>query len=133
MESKENMNQARIQDIRARQHSEDLLSISSHHCECMRSRQRAESTARTISEVRDQHRRQANYERRLRSNVLTADERQDIRPSPAISSHLHPVQYYWSHAPAAPSSPPTNGHEFLGADPSGGCCARYERVPRNAK
>ena len=87
MESIENTHQARIQAIRARQHFEDLLSVSSCHCERARSRQRAEneSIARTIGEARDQHRGQADYERRLRSNIPTADERQDIRPSPPSS------------------------------------------------
>ena len=49
----------------------------------MRLRQRAEdeSIGRTVYEARDQHRRQADYERCLRSNVLTAEERQNIKPS----------------------------------------------------
>ena len=81
----ESTHQARIHAIRARQHFEDLLSVSSRHCERVRSGQRTDndSIARTIGEACDQHRRQANYECRLRSNVLAADERQDIKPSPS--------------------------------------------------
>ena len=76
MESIENAHQARIQAIRARQHFEHLLFVSSRHCERVRSRQHNEnaSIAHTIGEVSDQHRRQANYERRM-SNVFTTDER----------------------------------------------------------
>ena len=89
MKSIENMQQARTRAIRARQRFEDLLSVSLRHRERVRSRQRAEneSIARITREARDQHRRQAGYERRLRSNVLKADERQDIKPPP-ISSIL---------------------------------------------
>src|SRR5258706_12356606 len=114
-------------------------------------------------EARDQHRRQADYERRLRSNVLTAEERQNIKPSPISSILLEsssmptsfshnadgdvssqdsgasvsvprrtPPQSPEPHNPGRmevddwvqytqqhPPSPPTNGHESLGADPSG--------------
>ena len=81
----ENTHQARVQAIRARQHFGDLLSVSSHHCERVSSRQRDEneSIARTIGEARGQHRRQANYERHLRRNILTADER-EASPSSSI-------------------------------------------------
>ena len=80
MESIENTDQARIQAIRARQYFEDLHSVPSRHCERVRSRQRADNEiiAHTIGEACDQHRRQANYDSHLRSNVLTADERQDV-------------------------------------------------------
>ena len=77
---------------------------SLRHCECVCSRQRTESIARTIGEARDQRRRQANNEHRLRGNVFTADGPQDIKPSLALSINIHPSQYYWIHAPAAPSS-----------------------------
>ena len=127
MVSIDNTHQARIQAIRARQHFEDLLSVSSRHCERVRSRQRAEndSIACNIGEACDQHCRQANYERRLRSNVLTADERQDIKPSPAISIWFNTIGVTHQQRPPPP---PPNGQEFLGAGPSGGCCARSPPV-----
>ena len=52
-ESMENTHQARIQAIRARQHFEDLWSVSSRHCERVRSGQRAGSIAHVIGEARD--------------------------------------------------------------------------------
>src|SRR5258706_10271021 len=89
MESLENTQQARTQASRARQRFEDLLSVSSRHRERVRLRQRSEdeSIVHMAHEACDQHCRQADYERRLRSNVLTAEERQNIKPSP-ISSIL---------------------------------------------
>ena len=127
MESIENTHQARIQAIRARQYFEHLLSISSRHCERVRSRKRAENEgiAHTIGETRDQHRRQANYERRVGSNVFIADERQDIKLSPALSIQFNTIGVtHQQHSPL----PPANGHEFLGADSSGGCCTRSPPV-----
>ena len=82
----------------------------------MRSGQRAEneSIARTIGETRDQHRRQANYERRLRSNLLNPDERQDIEPYPSSSIQLNTIGVtHQQHPPP----PPPNHHEYLGANP----------------
>jgi hypothetical protein len=87
MESIENTKQARVDAIRARQQVEDLLSVSSHHRECMRSQQCAENKSidRAIRKAHDQHRRQADYECRLRSNVLMTEEHQEIKPSPVSS------------------------------------------------
>ena len=75
MESMENSQEARTQAVRARQRFHDLLSVSLCHHEHVRSRQRAEdeSIGCTVYEACDQHCRQADYERRLRSNVLTAE------------------------------------------------------------
>ena len=91
MESMESTKQARAQAIRAQQRVEDLLSVSSRHREHVRSIQRTEndsSTTRIIREASDEHRKQADYERRLKSNVLTTEERLDIKPSPIDSMLL---------------------------------------------
>ena len=125
MVSIENTHQARIQAIRARQYFEDLLSVSSRHCEHVRSRQHAGSDARTIGGARGQHHRQANGECCLRGNVFTADEPQDIKPPPPISTHFNTIGF--THQQQSPL-PPANGHEFLGADPSGGCRTRNPPV-----
>ena len=87
MKSMENMQQARTQAIHAQQHFEDLLSVSPCHCECVCSRQctENESIEHITCEACDQHHRQADYECHLRSNVLTANERQDIKPPPVSS------------------------------------------------
>jgi hypothetical protein len=87
MESIENTKQARVDAIRARQRVEDLLSVSSHHRERMCSQQHTENESidHAIHEACDQHRRQADYEHRLRSNILTTEEHQEIKPSPVSS------------------------------------------------
>lgn len=87
-----NTKQVRTRAVRARQSFEDLLSVSSRHREHVLSRQHTEdvSIPSYIRDTRDQRRRQADYERRLRSSVLTVEERQDIIQ---LSRH-----YYWSQA-----------------------------------
>ena len=84
MESMENTKQAQAQVVHARQWFEDLLLVSSHHCECTHSRQHADNDSidQITHEARDQYHRQAEYECRLRSNILTADEQLEIKPSP---------------------------------------------------
>ena len=87
MKSIENMQQTRTQAVRARQRFEELLSVSSRHCERARSRQRSEndSSAHITRKAHDEHHRQAKFEPHLRSNVLTAYERPVIERYPVRS------------------------------------------------
>ena len=170
MESMENSQQAQTQAVCARQQFEDLLSVSScqHERVCLRQCAEDESIDHIVHEARDQHRRQADYECCLRSNVLTAEERQNIKPSPISSIRLESSNMLASFSCNADSNvsaqdsgpsvsvprqspprspgprnpgrmgvddwvrytqqnhplPPADGHDFLGADPSGRHCAR---------
>ena len=109
MQSLESAQEARTEATRARERFEDLLSISSSHRERVRARQQAESESidRMARDARDRHRKQAEFERRLRSDVLTPEERLEMKPSPVSSWILENGKYPESssrHAQAADAS-----------------------------
>jgi hypothetical protein len=87
MQSLESTQEARTEAVQAREHFEDLLSVSSHHHECARTRHSAEmeSVEHVARDARDWHCKQADFERRLSSNVLTNEERMELKPPPLSS------------------------------------------------
>jgi hypothetical protein len=87
MQSLESTQEARTKAVRARERFEDLLSVSSCHCECARTRHSAEmeSVEHVARDARDQHCKQADFKRQLCSNVLTNEERMELKPLPLSS------------------------------------------------
>jgi hypothetical protein len=62
---------------------EDLPSIFSRHRERARARghKNEESASRIICDVRGRHHKQDKFGRCLRSNVITSEERKELKPS----------------------------------------------------
>jgi hypothetical protein len=99
--SMDNVRNAFIEAKHARDRYHDILSVSS------RSRQNARrhadpnasSAHRADSEAIDRSRKVAGYQRRLRTQVLGPEERQEAHPSSAISwrlrSGMHPASLSW--------------------------------------
>jgi hypothetical protein len=87
MQSLESTQEARTKAVQAHEHFEELLSVSSHHCECTRARNSAEmeSVEHVARDARDRHCRQADFECRLHSNVLTNEEHMELKPAPPSS------------------------------------------------
>jgi hypothetical protein len=87
MQSLKSTQEARTEVVQARERFEDLLSVSSCHRECARARHSAEmeSVEHVAHDARDRHCKQADFKCRLRSNVLTNEERMELKPPPLSS------------------------------------------------
>jgi hypothetical protein len=87
MQSLESTQEARTEAVQAHECFEDLLSVSSCHCKCACTRHSAEmeSVEHVACNARDQHCKQADFECQLHSNVLTNEERMELKPLPLSS------------------------------------------------
>jgi hypothetical protein len=86
-ESMEQAQHARTEATRARQRFDKLLSVSLRHREHLQAKHRGveDDVNTSLRNAIDVQHKQAEYECRLHSDVLTAEERQEIKP-PLVSS-----------------------------------------------
>jgi hypothetical protein len=83
LESMDNMKGAQTEVLCSHNHMNDLLSVSSCHPECTRASQCIEEDGmdQLAMKAKEQHHREAEYECRLQSNILTMKECEELRPS----------------------------------------------------
>ena len=93
--SMDNVRGAFTEAKRARDQFHDILSVSSRSRQSVR--QHAAATSPSVQQAEREAagdiRKVAEYQRRVRSQVLDSDERWELQPSPVSSWHLHSGMY----------------------------------------